>query len=86
MSSRLSDAWDVAAGRSLANPSSQLLELNPTYAPYAGYAYNNTNLTDPFAFSSGGFYVNAATTTYGYQRLFANATTLIVQVRGQAVP
>ena len=70
------------AGRSLANPLTQLLELNAAYAPYANLAYNGTNLPDVFAPANGGYYVNSTTTVYGYQRLFANATTLTVQVCG----
>ena len=73
--------FSAAAGRSLANPAKQLIELNPTYAPYANVSYNGTNLPDVFAPSSGGYYVNTTTTVYGYYRLFANATYLSVQVR-----
>ena len=68
------------SGRSLANPSTQLLELNPAYSAFASLAYNGTSLPDTFAPANGGYYVNASTTVYGYQRLFANATTLTVQV------
>jgi hypothetical protein len=70
----------AAAGRSLANPAKQLIELNPAYAPYANVSYNGTNLPDAFSPAVGGYYVNVTTTVYGYYRLFANATYLSVQV------
>ncbi len=69
-------------GRSLANPASQLLEINPTYAPYATAYYNGTlnAFPDPFEAVNGGYHVNVTTTVYGYQRLIADATTLTFQV------
>lgn len=76
---KTSGAW--CAGRSLANPNTQLLELNPAYSAFATLAYNGTALPDVFSPANGGYFVNSSTTVYGYQRLFANATTLTVQVQ-----
>lgn len=69
-------------GRNLAKPASQLLEVNPAYAPYATAYYNGTlnAFPDPFEAVNGGYHVNVSTTVYGYQRLIANATTLTFQV------
>ena len=82
---RINRRGACCAGRGLANPLTQLLELNAAYAPYANLAYNGTNLPDVFAPANGGYYVNSTTTVYGYQRLFANATTLTVQVCASTV-
>ena len=72
------------AGRSLANPAKQLIELNPAYAPYVNLtcADNGTKSVDVFDPAVGGYHVNASTTCYGYYRLTANATVLTVQVAG----
>ena len=69
------------AGRSLANPAKQLIELNPAYSPFVNLtcANNGTKSVDVFDAAVGGYHVNVSTTAYGYYRLTANATVLTVQ-------